>query len=112
MALSLVLSGTAQGDAVINQAVVANLGGLANNDPHAVVNDKAAANPGARVDLNPRPHPAPLAYQPGQKLQAAHIEKVGDAVIYGGVYARVEQKNLQAAPGRRIAGLIGPQGLA
>ena len=26
--------------------------------------------------------------------------------------ARVEQKNLQPAPGRRVAGLIGPQGFA
>ena len=40
------------------------------------------------------------------------VEKVGKPVVDERVHARVEQKNLQPAPGRRIAGLIGPQGLA
>ena len=53
---------------MVEQAVVPDLGGLADDDAHAVVDDQAAANLGAGVDLNPRPEPAPLGDGPGQKL--------------------------------------------
>ena len=49
---------------------------------------------------------------PEERLSLMPVEKVGQAVVDDGVYAGIEQKNLQAASGRRIAGLIGSQGLA
>ena len=112
MALAVVLAGAPQGDPVVEQAVVADLGRLADDDAHAVVDDQPPADLRAGVDLNSRPAAAPLAHQPGQEEEPVPVEKVGKPVVDERVHARVEQKNLQPAPGRRIAGLIGPQGLA
>ena len=112
MALALVLAGAPQGDAVVNQAVVPHLGGLADDDAHAVVDDQAAADGGAGMDLDARPEPAPLGHQPGQEFQLVTVQGVGQPVVKGGVHAGVEEKNLQPAAGRRIPGLVGPQGFA
>ena len=65
MALAVVLAGAAQGDAVVDQAVVADLGGLADDDAHAVVDDQAAADRGAGVDLNAGPEAGPLGDSAG-----------------------------------------------
>ena len=112
MALALVLAGAAQGDAVVDQAVVPDLRRLADDDAHAVVDDEPAADSGTGVDLDAGPEPAPLAHQPGQEEQPVPVEAVGQPVVQRGMHARIEQKDLQPAPGRRVAGLIGPQGLS
>ena len=112
VALALILAGTAQGNPVVDEAVVPHLGGLADDDAHTVVDDEAAADLGPGVDLDARPEAAPLGDEAGQKFQVMTVEKMGDAVVNGGVYAGIEQENLQLAPGRRVAGLIGRQGLA
>ena len=56
----MVLSGAAQSHAVVDQAVVADLGSLADDDAHAVVHHQAAADLRAGMDLDPRPEAAPL----------------------------------------------------
>ena len=112
VALALVLAGAAQGDPVVDQAVVADLRRLADDNAHAVVDDEPAADPGAGVDLNAGPEPAPLAHQPGNEEQPVPVEEVGQPVVQRGMHPRIEQENLQPAPGRRVPGLIGPQGLS
>ena len=67
MALAHVLAGAAQGDAVVNQAVVPDLGGLADDKAHAVVDDQALADGGAGVDLDAGAAAAGLGDQAGQK---------------------------------------------
>ena len=52
MALAGVLAGAAQGDPVIDGAVVADLGGLTENDAHAVVDEQLVADLGAGMNLN------------------------------------------------------------
>ena len=91
---------------MVDEAVVSHLGSLADDDSHAVVNDQAAAQLGPRVNLDPRPEPAPLGHQPGQEFQVVHIEEMGQTVIEHRVDAGIEQKDLQTAPGRRISGLV------
>ena len=107
MALALVLAGAAQGDAVVDEAVIPHLGGLADDDAHAVVDDQAAADLGTGVDLNARPEPAPLGDGPGQKLHLMTVTEMGRPMIDRGVDAGIEKKDLQLAPGCRVAGLIG-----
>ena len=85
---------------------VSHLGGLADDDTHAVVDDQAAAQLGPRVNLDPRPEPAPLGHQPGQEFQVVHIEEMGQTVIEHRMDTGVQQKNLQAAAGRRVSGLV------
>ncbi len=100
MALAVVLAGAAQGDAVIDQAVVPDLGGLPDDDAHAVVYDQAAADLGAGVDLNAGAVPGDLGVEPGQEGKVVTVEPVGDAVEDDGVDAGVEEKDLQLAAGR------------
>ena len=109
MALAVVLAGAAQGDAMIDQAVVADLGGLADDDAHPVVNDQAAADLGAGVDLNAGDVAGQLGVQAGQEGKVVTVEPVGDAVEDDGVDAGVEEKDLQLAAGGRVALLIGAQ---
>ena len=52
MALAGVLAGTAQGDAVVDRAVVTDLRRLTKDDAHAVVDKQLAADLRAGVDLD------------------------------------------------------------
>ena len=48
--------------------VVSHLGGLADDDAHAVVDDEPAADLGPGVYLDARPEPGPLGDDPGQEF--------------------------------------------
>ena len=80
VALALVLTGTAQRNAVENQTVVTDLRSLANHDAHTVVNDQTAADGGTGVDLDAGEMAGDLRVQTGQKQQFMLIQPVGDPV--------------------------------
>lgn len=61
MALAGVLAGAAEGHAVVDGAVVADLCRLTKDDAHAVVDEQALADLCAGVDLDAGLMPAPLA---------------------------------------------------
>ena len=104
VALAGVLAGAAQGDAVVDGAVVADLGGLAKDDAHAVVDEQPAADGGAGVNLDAGLVAAPLADPPGQEKVAPLVQPVGDAVVHQDVKARVQQHDFQhGACGRVLA---------
>ena len=109
VALSLILAGTTQCDALVQQAVVADLRRLADDDAHAVVDDQAVADGGTGVDLDAGPEPAPLGHAPGQEKPVVDIQPMGQPVIEDGVDAGVQEKDLQLAAGRGVAALIGGQ---
>ena len=111
VALALVLARAAQGHAVVDQAVIPHLGGLADDDAHAVVDDQAASDLGPGVDLDARPEAAPLGHAPGQKPPVLTVEPVGHPVIQHRVDALVQQQNFQLGPGGRVPALIGLQRL-
>ena len=85
--------------------------GLADDDAHTVVNDEAAADLSARVDLNAGKVSGQLGIEPGQEKEPVAVEPVGHPVEEDGVNAGVKEQDLQLAPGRRVPGLIGAQGL-
>ena len=89
MALAGVLAGAAQRHAVVEGAVVADHGGLAEHDAHAVVDEQAPADPGTGVDLDAGLMPAALADPSRQKKVPALIQPVRDAVIDQNVKAGV-----------------------
>ena len=68
MPLPLVLSSAAQGNAVVKEHVVSDLCGLSDDDAHTVVDDEAAADPGAGMDLNAGDVSGDLGIEPGQKV--------------------------------------------
>ena len=109
MALALVLAGAPQGDAVVNEAIIPNLGGLSNDNAAAMVDHQAAADLRAGVNLDAGPEAAPLGDAPGRKFQPPAIQPVGHAVAGDSVDAGVEQQNLQFTAGGGVPALIGLQ---
>ena len=89
VAFSDVLARAAKRHALIEQAVVTDLGGLADHNTGAVVNDEPPADLCAGMDLNPRPHFRPLRNGARQKAQVMDMQPVRNAVIDGRVQAVV-----------------------
>ena len=103
MTLADVFSGAAQRDALIQGAVVADLGGFADHDTHSVIDKETFADGGARVDLDPGQPTRPLTDQPRGEIVTAQIQFVGDAVGQDGMHARIQEQHLHIATGGRIA---------
>ena len=95
---------------MIDQAVIPDLGGLTDDDAHAVVNDQAAADGGAGVNLDPGAAAAALGDGPSQKFQIMPVTPVGQAMAVDSLDAGVQQQNFQPAAGRRVPGLVGGNG--
>ena len=101
MALADVLAGAAERHALIEQAVVADLGRLADHDAGAVVNDQTAADLRAGVDFNSGPHLRPLRDRARDKKAAMPVKPVRDAVIDRRVQAVVQQHDLDCRRARQ-----------
>ena len=106
--LADVLARAAERHALIEQAVVADLGGLAYDDAGAVVDDEAAADVRAGVDLDARPHLRPLRDRARQKAASMPVQPVRDAVIDRRVQTVVEQQNFQRTARGGVISFICP----
>jgi hypothetical protein len=97
--------------ALVERHVVADLGGLADDDARAVVDEQRLADPRARVDLDTRRHPPHVGERMRDDRQARLFRGVRDAVNEQGLHAAVGQEDLRAAePTRRgVAFLRGGQ---
>ena len=62
--------GTAEGDALIDRAVVADLGGLADNHADAVVDKQALADRRARMDVDRGQHPPDMGDKAPKEIKA------------------------------------------
>ena len=69
MALAVFLACAAEGHALVERYVVADDGGLADDDAHAVIDEKAAADFGAGMNLDSRDQPRRLRQRARQKRQ-------------------------------------------
>ena len=103
MAFSAVLARTAEGNAVIYKAVVADLGGFADNYAHAVVDDEAAAYLCAGVDLYTRSVAADLRDHTREKQQVMLIAPMRAAMIEHGLHTGIQKQNLKRPFCRRVA---------
>ncbi len=93
----------AQGNAVVERHVVADLRRLADHHAHAVVDEEPPPDRRTRVDLDAR-EPAPeLGNEAGEKPAPPRIEPVGDAVKEQNMYAGIGQQDLETRPGSRVA---------
>src|SRR5208283_3968826 len=103
MTLSLGEVSPAQCDPLVERDVIAHLGSLADNHSHAVIDEKAAADDGAGMDLDSREPARELRECAGQKKHAVLPQPVMDAVPPQRVQAGVEQHDLEPRPRRGIA---------
>ena len=100
MAFAVLLAGTPQGDALIQQTTV-DLGRFANHHPHAVVDEHAVADAGTGVNLNPGQGTANLAEAAAASLVCCRSRGGG---LFGGGRspAGIAAHNFQPATGSRI----------
>src|SRR6185312_7390012 len=104
MALALVPRRAAQRDAVIERRVVADLGRLADDDPHAVVDEDPPADRRARMDLDSGPKTAPVRQPACEPAQAARPQRVSDRTVPDQrVDARVAGEHFPTGAGRGVA---------
>ena len=97
MALAGMLAGAAERHALVERAVVADLGGLTDDDAAAVVDHQSLADFGAGVDLDAGEKLCALADGARTDLVPVRIERMGGAVQQHGVQSRVEQEHLKVA---------------
>src|SRR5262249_34915468 len=103
VALALVPGGAAQGHAVVQRAVVAELGGLADHHAHAVVDESAPADLRPRMDLDAGEEARAGRSKPRQPAQFHAPEGVRQAVDEQRVEARVAGDDLPGRAGGGVA---------
>src|SRR5690554_1988259 len=98
-----VLSPTAQRHTVIEQDVVADLGSLADHDPHTVVDDEPPADPRPRVYLNSRHRTRELRVRTCEKPQPASPQRMRDAMRPDRMEPGVQHPDLERVTCSRIS---------
>jgi hypothetical protein len=98
-----VLAGSAQGDALIDGAPVADFSSFPNHHAHAVVDEKAFANGGSRMNFDARPVPRMLRNSPGKKRAPMQVKPVGDPIQAYGLEAGILEYHLPGSQGGRIS---------
>ncbi len=102
MTLAGIPAGTAQGHALVKRYVIADLGGFADHDAHAVVDEKTATDARPRVDLDTG-HPATeVGDQPREPLPAVAPQNVRKAVQPDGMHARIAGQHLKGVARSRV----------
>src|SRR5579872_4587085 len=102
MALAFFAAGAAERDALIEQNVVPDFGGLADYDARTVVDEETAADGSAGMDLDSGEKAAELGDHPRDEGDAPAVEPMGKAMGQDGVEARVTEKDFNDALGRRV----------
>jgi hypothetical protein len=77
MALYLLPAGAAEGYALIQDNIIANLGGLANDHAHTVVDKEPLANFSTRVDFNASAKPTDVRNEAREKGDTPPVEGMG-----------------------------------
>ena len=109
MPFPLILAGAAEGHTLIEQAVVADLAGLADDDAHAVVNHQPPSDGRPGMDLDAGFFSCVLRDPSCQEKMPADIKPMGHPMPEHCVNAGIQEENLQFAAGGRVPALIGCQ---
>jgi hypothetical protein len=93
----------AEGDALVEVAIIADHGRFADHDAHAVVDEEPLADHGAGVDLDAGERAAEVGDQAGEERHTAPVERVREPVDLPRMEAGVGEDHLDCAPRRRVA---------
>jgi len=99
VAFPLFFAGAAESDSLVEEDIVADFGGFADDDAHAVIDEEAAANARAGVDFDAGEEAADLGEDAGEEGYSPAIELMGKAVNEDCVEAGVAQEDLEDALG-------------
>ncbi len=87
---------------MVERHVIADLRRLANDHPHAVIDEKLAADLRSGMDFNPGQEPADVRYETPKEKKLVTPEPVGDAVDPEGMKSRIAEDDLQGTACRRV----------
>ena len=89
MTLPIFFSGATERHALIKRAVVADEGSFADDNPHAVIDEDAPAEDGARMDFDSGEKADDLREEAREQFPALHpqpvIDSVGNARVESGI---------------------------
>src|SRR5579862_339955 len=102
VALAFFAAGAAERDSLVEQDIISDLGGLADYDSGAVIDEEASADGGAGMDLDSGEEAAGLGDHSRNERDAPAIEPMGEAMSQNGVEAGVTEKDFNDALGRRV----------
>ena len=94
---------TAQSDALVNGAAVANLGGLAHHHAHGMVKENPLAHHRTGMDFNARGKAPDVRHKATEPLETMGPEPVRAAVQHQRVQAGVARQHLPRAARSRVA---------
>jgi len=97
MALAGFLPGAAKRDALIQEAVIPDFSGFADNDAHAVIDEKTASDGRAGMDFNAGYPAGGLGNEARDEGDASPVKRVGEAMKKDGVETWITQQNLDNA---------------
>ena len=95
--------GAAQGHALIKRAIVADFGGLADDDAHAVIDKQPPADVSAGMNFDPGKEPPEMRYEASGEQPAVPPQPMADAVKQQRVKPRVAQHDLEPRAGGGVA---------
>jgi hypothetical protein len=95
--------GATQGHALVQGAVVANLGGLANHHAHPVIDEHPSTDASPGMNFNAGQNTPEMRHEPAGEQPAVIPKPVGDTVIEQRVKPRITQHDLKPRSGCRIA---------
>ncbi len=100
MAFAAVFTGAAEGDVVKNNAVVADFGGFADDDAHAVIDKKSLADFGTGMDFNAGEEAGNLGDEAREETEADFVKRMCEIFVKDdGVEARIKDRFKSAGGG-------------
>src|SRR5688572_17758046 len=103
MTLPSLLSRSSKRHTLEESHIIADLCRLANNHPHAMVDEKPAADLRRGMDFNARERTSGLANSPGNKRDAVRYQPMSHTVGQQGMKARIRHHDFKPAGGCRIS---------
>ena len=93
----------AKGHALIDRAVVADLGGLTDDHTESVIDEHPMPDACSRMNLDTGQHAGNVRDKARRRGQAHPPQRIGHAMEQDGVNARITEQDLERRPGGRIA---------
>ena len=86
--------GSPESHAVVQGAVVANLSGLADDNPHSMIDEKSSTDLGTGMNLDPGKETSGLREKPPQKVKVTVPEGMGQAIKEKDMKSRITENHL------------------
>src|SRR5262249_16289784 len=105
--LAPIKGGAAEGHPLVERAVVADLGSLADHHPHPVIDEQSFADTSSGMNLDAGQPPPDMGHKTRSEQPAMPPQPMSEVMEKQRVKARITQRNFEARTGSGIAGKSG-----